>query len=123
MIRLINLTRKYFGLSLVILILLVPCESFAAGKYPTWRGAVNDFAKFIDSASVSKMEMLAREVLQKPGTAIIVATVAEIGENEDINVYVNGLYKAWGIGKKGTEKGGLIFLTLKWKINSSVDMI
>jgi uncharacterized protein len=52
-------------------------------------------------------------VLEKTGTAIVVATVPTIGENEDYNMYANGLYKAWGIGKKGEDKGVLIFLTLK----------
>jgi uncharacterized protein len=59
------------------------------------------------------MESLAREVLQKTGTAVVVATVATVGENEDYTLYANGLYKAWGIGKKGEDKGVLIFLTVK----------
>ena len=58
------------------------------------------------------MEGLAQEVLEKTGTAIVVATVESIGDN-DLNDYVNRLYKAWGIGKKGEDKGVLIFLTLK----------
>jgi uncharacterized protein len=58
------------------------------------------------------MESLSREVLEKTGTAIVVATVESIGDNE-LNDYVNRLYKAWGIGKKGEDKGVLIFLTLK----------
>ena len=59
------------------------------------------------------MEALAREVLQKTGTAVVVVTVPTIGENEETSLYVNGLYKAWGIGKKGEDKGVLIFLTFK----------
>ena len=59
------------------------------------------------------MEALAREVLQKTGTAVVVATVETIGENEEYNLYANGLYKAWGIGKKGKDKGVLIFFTVK----------
>ena len=58
------------------------------------------------------MEGLAQEVLEKTGTAIVVVTVESIGDNE-LNDYVNRLYKAWGIGKKGEDKGVLIFLTLK----------
>ena len=86
----------------------------AAEKYPAPRGmAVNDFANVIDRASAAKIESLAREVLQKTGTAVVVATVATVGENEDYTLYANGLYKAWGIGKKGEDKGVLIFLTVK----------
>jgi len=39
--------------------------------------------------------------------------VPSIGENGDYNMYANGLYQAWGIGKKGEDKGVLIFLTVK----------
>jgi uncharacterized protein len=88
--------------------------AFAAEKYPA-RGsnAVNDFAQVIDPASNAKMESLAREVWQKTKTAIVVATIPTIGENDDYRTYANGLYQAWGIGKKGTDKGVLIFLALK----------
>ncbi len=96
-----------------IFITLLTSISFAAEKYPSPRGAVNDFANVIDSANAARMEALAREVLQKTGTAVVVATVDTVGENEDYNLYANGLYKAWGIGKKGEDKGVLIFLTVK----------
>lgn len=58
------------------------------------------------------MELLAREVWNKTGTAIVVATVPTIG-NEEINDYVNKLYSTWGIGKRGEDRGVLIFVTLK----------
>ena len=73
---------------------------FAAEKFPQPRGAVNDFANIIDQASEEKMEALAREVLQKTGTAIVVVTVPTIGEGEETSMYVNKLYQAWGIGEK-----------------------
>jgi uncharacterized protein len=97
-----------------IFIALMASVVFAAEKYPAPRGmAVNDFANVIDPASSAKMESLAREVLQKTGTAVVVATVATVGEDEDYRMYANGLYKVWGIGKKGEDKGVLIFLTVK----------
>ena len=79
--------------------------------------AVNDFANIIDPDNAAKMEALAREVLQKTGTAIVVVTVPTVGEKEENSLYANGLYKAWGIGKKGEDKGVLIFFTLKGKKN------
>ena len=101
------------SLCTAIFITLTASAVFAAEKYPSPRGAVNDFANVIDSANAARMEALAREVLQKTGTAVVVATVDTVGENEDYNLYANGLYKAWGIGKKGEDKGVLIFLTVK----------
>ena len=101
-------------LCVAIFIALMAGAVFAAEKYPSHRGmAVNDFAKVIDQANAAKMESLAREILQKTGAAVIVATVPELGPTEEINLYVNGLYKAWGIGKKGEDKGVLIFLAVK----------
>ena len=98
---------------IALLLVLSNTAVFAAEKYPQRRGVVNDFANVIDQVSAAKMEALAREVLQKTGTAVVVVTVPTIGENEETSLYVNGLYKAWGIGKKGEDKGVLIFLTVK----------
>lgn len=56
------------------------------------------------------MENISREVLQKTGTAIVVATVDTVGDS-DYETYANELYANWGIGKKGEDKGVLIFLT------------
>jgi len=100
-------------LALTLFLTLTVHAVFAETKYPSPRGAVNDFANVIDSENAAKMETLAQEVLQKTGTAVVVATVPSIGENEDYNMYANGLYQAWGIGKKGEDKGVLIFLTVK----------
>jgi uncharacterized protein len=108
-----NRIRIILILAVALIMALIAGTAFAADKYQAPRGAVNDFANIIDPASAAKMEALAREILEKTGTAIVVATVPTIGENEDYNMYANGLYKAWGIGKKGEDKGVLIFLTLK----------
>lgn len=103
-------------LCLAMFIALMASVVSAAEKYPSPKGtAVNDFANVIDQANAAKMESLAREILQKTGAAVVVATVPELGQAEEITLYVNGLYKAWGIGKKGEDKGVLIFLAVKEK--------
>jgi uncharacterized protein len=108
-----NRVKIILFLVVALFLALTAGFAFAAEKYPSARGAVNDFANIIDQASATKMESLAREVLQKTGTAIVVVTVPAIGEGEETSLYANGLYKAWGIGKKGEAKGLLIFLSLK----------
>ena len=104
-------SRKIF-LALGIIVLLFGAASGAADNFPKPVGAVNDFARVIPPDYKNRMEGLAHEVMGKTGTAIVVVTVESIGDNE-LNDYVNSLYKAWGIGKKGEDKGVLIFLTLK----------
>lgn len=106
-------SRLVASLIVALFLMLVPGFLFAADKYPASRGAVNDFANIIDTENAARMELLAREVLQKTGAAVVVATVTSVGDNEDVSLYVNGLYKAWGIGKKGEDKGVLIFLAVK----------
>ena len=93
--------------------LFFAASALAAGEtFPKPTGAVNDFAGVIPAQYAGPMENLAREVLEKTGTAIVVATVETIGDN-DLNDYANRLYQAWGIGKKGEDKGVLIFLAVK----------
>jgi uncharacterized protein len=84
----------------------------AGEKVPAPRGAVNDYANVIPQDIKDRMENLSREVLSKTGTAIVVAVVPTIGEN-DVRDYANSLYRKWGIGEKGKDKGVLIFLALK----------
>ncbi len=101
-----------FTAFLTIAALGLAARSEGAETYPAPRGAINDFAGVIPSPYLGQMENVAREVLEKTGTAIVVATVETIGDN-DPNDYANLLYQAWGIGKKGEDKGVLIFLAVK----------
>jgi len=84
----------------------------AREEFPRPRGAINDFASVIPSNVESAMENLSREILQKTGTSVVVATVKSVGDS-DPETYVNELYERWGIGKKGEDKGVLILLALE----------
>lgn len=100
-------------LLVVAAFLFFAASALAAGEtFPKPLGAVNDFARVIPAQYAGPMENLAREVLEKTGTSIVVAAVETIGDN-DPNDYANRLYRAWGIGKKGEDKGILIFLAVK----------
>jgi len=106
--------RVFLTFLLLCVAIIIALTAVAAEKYPAHRGtAVNDFANVIDRDNTAKIESLAQEILQKTGTAIVVTTVPELGPTEEIALYTNGLYKAWGIGKKGEDKGVLIFLAVK----------
>lgn len=103
--------------------LILPCllavfflqaASAAAPKkaFPRPAGAVNDFAGIIPPDTAAAMENLARELLEKTGTSVVVATVKSL-DGGDPDMYANELYADWGIGKKGEDKGVLIFLALE----------
>jgi uncharacterized protein len=101
-----------FVLAVCLSLLLFGSYGFAAVSFPAATGAVNDFAGVIPADAVDRMARLSQEVLEKTGTAIVVATVKDAGDNEP-DMYANELYQAWGIGKKGEDKGVLIFLALR----------
>jgi uncharacterized protein len=112
--------RKYdvklkASLSLFIIILLLYCfllTSAGAQKFPEPRGAINDYAGVITPKYARPMDLLAREVLQKTGTSVVVVTLKSIEGNDPAD-YANKLYEAWGIGKKGEDKGVLILLAVE----------
>ena len=112
MVKRVKLQKSLFLLLLLVMAMGWPAGLEGAVPFPAPRGAVNDFAGVIPSQYVGPMENLAREVLEKTGTAIVVATLETIGD-DDPNDYANRLYQAWGIGKKGEDKGVLIFLAVK----------
>ncbi len=102
----------FASIALMISLCMMPQTLVAEENFPVPTGAVNDFAGVISAEYRQKMEQLSQEVLEKTGTALVVATITTIGNNE-FNDYVNRLYSAWGIGKKGEDKGVLIVLALK----------
>jgi uncharacterized protein len=88
------------------------CVAADSSGFPKPRGAVNDFAGVLPAQTAGSMENLSREILEKTGAAVVVATVESVGDR-DPDMYANELYAAWGIGKKGEDRGVLIFLSLK----------
>lgn len=101
----------FLAMVLLLAAFVVPGAQAQDG-FPSPRGAINDFAGVIPADEAANMENLSREVLEKTGTSLVVATVETLGDR-DINEYANELYKAWGIGKKGEDKGVLILLAIK----------
>ncbi len=111
---------KKTGLSPVLkiyVLFLLFFSSFSAeaakeNRFPRPVGAVNDYASVVSPKVKSEMESLSREILQKTGASVVVATVKNL-EGDDINLYATELFKYWGIGKKGQDKGVLILLALE----------
>lgn len=84
----------------------------AEAPLPSPMGAVNDFAGVIPLSDRKAMEQLAAQVLAKTGAAIVVATVTST-DGSDPDEYANRLFESWGIGKKGEDRGALIFVAVK----------
>lgn len=105
-------TRIVGSLIVTVMACLIATCVYGNNNFPRPMGAVNDFAGVISQRYTQSMESLAREVLGKTGTSVIVVTMKDIGGDEPDD-YANRLYEAWGIGKKGEDKGVLIFLAVK----------
>jgi uncharacterized protein len=97
---------------LVLLSLLTVASAQTERPFPKPVGPVNDFADVIPPDYREKINAVATELYEKSGAAVVVVTMPDIGGAE-YNDYVNRLYSAWGIGKKGEDKGVLIFVTIK----------
>ena len=83
-----------------------------ATEFPKPRGLVNDFAGVVSAPHVQKLKQVTAELLKKTGVPVVVVTMPDIG-GDDYNAYANRLYSAWGIGKKGEDRGVLLFVTVK----------
>lgn len=84
----------------------------AEQSFPKTGGLVNDFANVIPQSYEQRILAVTSELLQKTEIPVVVVTMSDIGGAE-YNDYANRLYSAWGIGKKGEDKGVLIFVTIK----------
>jgi uncharacterized protein len=105
--------KDIFPLFLFVLVSFLTVASAQAERpFPKPRGPVNDFANVIPPDYQEKINAITTELYEKTGTAVVVVTMPDIGGAE-YNDYVNRLYSAWGIGKKGEDKGVLIFVTVK----------
>ncbi len=98
--------------TVLFLTLACPIVNYATDAFPKRQGLINDFANVISPQYEQKLTEVTGELLKKTGVPVVVVTMPDIG-GEDYNEYANRLYAAWGIGKKGEDRGVLIFVTLK----------
>jgi uncharacterized protein len=94
------------------MLLLAFVFSLAAQTYPAKpTGPVADYAGVIDPGAQSKITEMAQALWEQAEFALIVATVPSLN-GEVIDQYAPELYKKWGIGKKETDEGVLVLLSL-----------
>jgi uncharacterized protein len=105
---------KHSFLFAALLTFFLAASSFTRAErpFPKPKGLVNDFADVISPAYRKKIADLTGALLKKTGVPIVVVTMPDMGGAE-YNDYANRLYSAWGIGKKGEDRGVLIFVAVK----------
>lgn len=70
---------------------------------------LNDFAGVVDASTAQRINELGLEVQQKTRAQIAVVTVRTL-EGADASDFANRLFKQWGVGQKGNDRGVLILL-------------
>ena len=95
----------------MVVLVLVGASGWAGVRWPRPVGAVADYAHVIPQAYKQRMEALARSLLKATGVAVVVATVPSL-EGQSIEQFAADLFEAWGIGKKGEDKGVLILVAV-----------
>lgn len=98
-------------LGLVLAGSLCPPLLRAEDPYPAPRGYVTDHAGVLDGRASSALAGLLSELDRKAAAQVAVATVKDLG-GRDVESYATGLYEAWGIGKKGSDRGALILVSV-----------
>jgi uncharacterized membrane protein YgcG len=91
------------GFGLGILLAAAFCR---AADYPRPTGYVNDFASWLAPADRDSLERRLRDYEQRTSNEIAIAIVPSL-QGESVEAYANGLFRSWGIGKKGVNNGVL----------------
>src|SRR5882724_3869827 len=76
---------------------------------PPPTGYVNDYANVIDPQTKARLETILTNLKQRADIEIAVVTVPTTN-GEDIFDYSLAVARGWGIGSKGGDKAGLLFL-------------
>src|SRR5258708_11160550 len=88
--------------------LLLACATFVlAADLPKFVGPVNDFARKLSDAERKALETKLRNHERATSNEVVVAIVESL-DNQTVEMYANRLFKAWGIGKKDRNNGGLL---------------
>ena len=80
------------------------------GEYPSPVGWVNDFAGIFKQEDIDKMNEFLTDFEKKTTVEIAVVTISSLN-GKSIKIYANGLFNAWGIGKKDINNG-ILFLVV-----------
>jgi len=96
----------------VLTVALVSTLARAEEKLPSPVGLINDFAGIISPEYEEKMNLLAREVLNKTGATVAIVTLKDIG-GANVDEFTNRLYEKWGVGKKGEDRGAMLLVAFK----------
>ena len=80
-----------------------------AATYPAPNGRVNDFAHILDETAEQQLVTIVNDVERQTKAELAIVTVTSL-DGQSVEEYADGLFKAWGIGKKDADNGLLILV-------------
>ena len=100
-----------FAVLILLFLTVIPATPAHAEQWQKLnvQGYVNDFAGVLDPATVEGLTRLCTEVDQKAKAQIAVVTIKTL-EGDPVEDFANHLFKKWGVGYKGTDRGVMVLL-------------
>jgi uncharacterized protein len=97
----------------ILLLALIPVAPVHAEQWQKLnvQGYVNDFAGVLSATTVDGLTQLCTEVDQKAKAQIAVVTIKTL-EGDPAEDFANHLFKKWGVGYKGTDRGVMVLLAV-----------
>lgn len=106
-------SRRLSALSIrVLAAFLVICTAFAFAEKPEQlkpTNYVNDFAGVLDEQTQARLNAMCLEVQQKANAQIAIVTIKTL-EDQPVEDFAVTLFKQWGIGAKGSDRGVLVLM-------------
>jgi len=98
------------ALMLACAFLLALCAAaFAADIYPALTGRITDQANIIPPQTRTAVETKLKDLEQKSGIQLVVATVSSL-DGQEIEPYANQLFRTWKLGEKDKNNGVLLLV-------------
>jgi uncharacterized protein len=102
-----------FAIIILLFLTVIPAAPVRAEQWQKLnvQGYVNDFAGVLDPATVEGLTRLCTEVDQKARAQLAVVTIKSL-EGDTVEDFANNLFKKWGVGYKGTDRGVMVLLAV-----------
>ena len=101
--------RVFRPIALCAWLVLCLWSHAAWAAFPSPQGRVNDFAGVLDATSRAAVQAIVDDTERATTAEIAVVTVASL-DGMDVERYAEGLFRTWGIGKKGVDNGVLVLV-------------
>lgn len=94
------------------IVLLFVTAAATAAEIPSPKDVISDYTNTLDANQIRDLSLKAATIRMAHKTQPVIAIVPDMG-GEDVKKYANDMFKQWGIGKKGEDRGLLILVAKK----------